>query len=152
MACSGAHDAGGKALVVEVLHDVAEAFILLSDQVGLGDADVLEAKVSSISCPPALSRDLSLLEPLAICLNQQQRDTTEAFLLRIGADCDGKVLRGHTASDELLLAVDDVVVTVGDGGAADVLHVATTPRLSYTQSDDGLAGNDFWCHALFHFL
>mmetsp|Transcript_21090 Transcript_21090/g.65545 ORF Transcript_21090/g.65545 Transcript_21090/m.65545 type:complete len:216 (+) Transcript_21090:389-1036(+) len=139
-------------LGVEVLHDVAEAVVLLAEQVLLVHAHLVEHDVRRVRRPPPLRLDRLALDALEVHRNDEERHAVHALLGAVGAHRGGAVVGVHAAGDELLLAADDVVVAVLHREGAHLRHVGAAPRLRDGEGDDLLARDHVAADRLLHLL
>ena len=134
-------------LGVEVAHDDAEAGVLLADQVAGRHAHIVEVQRRRVGAPPAHLLQRRAREPLALALDQQQRDAGRAR--PAGAHRDGVEIGAHAGGDEGLLAVDDIVAGVEPRGRRQVRHIRSAARLGDRQRADLLAREHGRQHARF---
>mmetsp|Transcript_47404 Transcript_47404/g.76820 ORF Transcript_47404/g.76820 Transcript_47404/m.76820 type:complete len:334 (-) Transcript_47404:54-1055(-) len=133
------------ALVVEVLHDDPEAFVLLADEVGTRNAHVVELDEGRAAGPDSLAVHSLRGNPLPF-LHQEHRNATHALVT--SADGHGEVVREDPVCDPLLLAIDDVVVTIAHSGGPNACNVTASSRLCDGQADDLLPHEAPWGNSL----
>mmetsp|Transcript_42659 Transcript_42659/g.99434 ORF Transcript_42659/g.99434 Transcript_42659/m.99434 type:complete len:288 (+) Transcript_42659:752-1615(+) len=137
--------------MVEVLHDDTEALVLLSDQIGHGNFDLIELYISRAAGPDALA-----VHPLGhdpwhrIPLEQQHRHPSHPLSTR--PHSASEVVREDPIGDPLLVAVHDVEIPLSDGGGLDGCHVAASGWLCDVQRDDLPPHEAVRRHALLHLL
>mmetsp|Transcript_11852 Transcript_11852/g.30262 ORF Transcript_11852/g.30262 Transcript_11852/m.30262 type:complete len:200 (-) Transcript_11852:502-1101(-) len=121
--------------VVEVVHDVLEALVLLADEVLGRHLAVVEGDVRRARGPHAGALHLLRHQTGCAALHEDKRHATHAR-----ATCsarNGEVIGHDAVGDPLLFSVDDEVPAVaGPGrGALQVGHVAAGIRLGDAQAD-----------------
>mmetsp|Transcript_7674 Transcript_7674/g.18413 ORF Transcript_7674/g.18413 Transcript_7674/m.18413 type:complete len:289 (+) Transcript_7674:658-1524(+) len=137
--------------MVEVLHDDTEALVLLADQVGHGNFDLVELYIGRPAGPDALAVHPLGRDPWhGILLEQQHGHPSHALSTRPhGAS---KVVGEDPIGDPLLVAVNDVEIPLSDGGGLDGCDVAARGWLRDVQRDDLPPHEAVRRHALFHLL
>jgi len=128
-------DDDSDAFVIEIRHQDAEAFVLLSNQVRDGDFDVFEGHVGSSRSPYTLAIHFSGRHTAKGTLDQEDRNAVHA--LAAGAHGGGEVVGVDAVCDPFLFAVDDVMRLVFGqlGLAGQVGDVGTGVRFSDGQAD-----------------
>jgi hypothetical protein len=109
------------ALAVEVGHDELETLVLLSDQVGDGDLDVLEGDVGGARGPSAGALHLTGRQAGHVALDEQERDAAHA--LAAGPHSDGLP---RSVSEVMLLTRRTHKVGGGDTVWAERKHGSPT--------------------------
>mmetsp|Transcript_783 Transcript_783/g.2637 ORF Transcript_783/g.2637 Transcript_783/m.2637 type:complete len:310 (-) Transcript_783:135-1064(-) len=131
------HGTDREALMVEVLHDVLEALVLLAEQVLLRHLDVVEGDVRGAGGPHTGALHLARREAGHAAFDEEEADATHARAS--GAAGDSEVFGEDAVRDPLLLAVQDVMVALQLGRGAEVGDIAARGRLRDAEARCGLA-------------
>mmetsp|Transcript_12214 Transcript_12214/g.23643 ORF Transcript_12214/g.23643 Transcript_12214/m.23643 type:complete len:546 (-) Transcript_12214:425-2062(-) len=133
---TGSRHAQTETLVVEVVHDVLESLVLLSNQILHRDLHIIEGDERSAAAPHAHAVHLPRAHACELSGHQQKRETPEAGFS--SPACDGEVVCKHSVGDPLLLPVEDVVLPVGGlrGSCGQIRNVAAGCRLCDAQADE----------------
>mmetsp|Transcript_20160 Transcript_20160/g.35830 ORF Transcript_20160/g.35830 Transcript_20160/m.35830 type:complete len:219 (+) Transcript_20160:509-1165(+) len=142
------HGTDGKSLVVEVLHDVLKALVLLSQQVRLWNLDVVKGDVGGARRPNTGALHLPRLHARHVLLHEEEAQAAHASSARTAGH--GEVVSEDAVGDPLLLAVEYVVVSFELGGGLQVGHIAACCRLCDGKAADFLTPQALWDHALLH--
>merc|ERR1719511_43804 len=104
--------------MIEILHDVLEAFVLLANQVTLWHVDVVKRDVCGAGRPHSGALHLARREAWHATLDELEAQTPHAWAA--GAASNGEVVSEDAVRDPLLLSVQDVVVALELGSAPEV--------------------------------
>ena len=136
-------DGDGEAFLGEVVHGDGEALALGADAVGDGHAHIGEEHLGGILCFQAqFFKVAAALEAFAGGLDD---DEGHAFGASGGVGFAGEDddVAKLAVGDVYLLAVDDVVVAVTDGGGADGFEVGAGAGFGEAEGGDDFAGGHF---------
>src|SRR5207244_3147569 len=137
---AGRH-ARDEAFGLEVLHQVHEALILLTEQVPLRDSHVLERELRGVARVVAeLLQLLRDAEALRLRRDEEERATVRAGL-RVRLREKGDEVGTRAVRDVRLRAVDDVVVAVLLRDGLDAGDVGAGVRLAHAERSDLLAAD-----------
>eukprot|EP00391_Amoebophrya_sp_Ameob2_P001669 CAMPEP_0179009466 /NCGR_PEP_ID=MMETSP0795-20121207/16288_1 /TAXON_ID=88552 /ORGANISM="Amoebophrya sp., Strain Ameob2" /LENGTH=230 /DNA_ID=CAMNT_0020704667 /DNA_START=1021 /DNA_END=1710 /DNA_ORIENTATION=+ len=130
------HVADQQPLVVEIGNDVLESLVLLSEQVGAGDFHVVKGNVGGATAPYPTTVHSSCFHSGA-ALDEEHGDAASPW--PASADRHGEVVGPDAVRDPLFLAVDNVVVALLLGLAAEVGDVASRRRFRDGEANDLLS-------------
>mmetsp|Transcript_16822 Transcript_16822/g.42961 ORF Transcript_16822/g.42961 Transcript_16822/m.42961 type:complete len:281 (-) Transcript_16822:321-1163(-) len=116
-------DGDHEPLVVEVVHDVQEAVVLLSNEMRLGHAHILKMHVAGATEPLALQLHAAQGHAWQAAWDEQQGDALHARPARAHRHCEEVCVDGPR--DPLLLPVHYVVPVALLGSRPDVCDIAT---------------------------
>src|SRR5712691_6523523 len=135
------HAGGNQPLILEVAHDVIEAFAFLANQVLPWDARVLEYQLSGVGA--VIAKLLQLFrqtEARGVTLDDEHRDTLVGFIF-LGFGGDTEHIGMDRIGDENLGTVQHIRVAVPDRGRLNASHVRTSRWLGDADRTDLLALN-----------
>lgn len=97
----------GQSFVVEVVHDVLESEIFLSDEVLNGDVDIFEDDEAGSGGPLSLDEHLSSGDSFKLGINHEETDSEHSGL-RVSDNGGREIVAPDSAGDPLLSTVNDV--------------------------------------------